>query len=157
MARPLEGGEYYRALLRSAPWLREEAPRLYRRWEAGGLPAGFPEDGHAGLGIRIFDALVFPWVAAYLQAVGLLRNARHRRTGDAESTFRTVTRRGRMTFRVGRFDRLKRIYALASGVRPGSEPISRGPDEGAPGPTGRAKARSSPPAEAPEGFGPLSD
>lgn len=151
MVRPLEGEEYYRGLLGSSAWLRAEAPRLFARWEQGGLPEKFPEALRAGMGIRLLNILAFPWVAAYLQAIGLLRNARHRRAGDADSEFRTVTLPGRMTFLVAKFDRLRGIYASGSATDPESGPISRAPGEAAPGPTGPASPPPPPPSEAPEG------
>jgi hypothetical protein len=154
--KPLIGDEYYRALLGSADWLRVEAPRLFAAWERPGLPDGARVAPTPGLGIRIFNALCFPWVAAYLQAVGLVRNARHRQARDGDSEFETVTRPGRMTFLVSKFDRLRGIYAPASTTHPESGPRSRAPGAAGPGPTGPASAPPPPPSEAPEGSGSLS-
>jgi len=153
MVRPLEGEEYYRGLLATSDWLRAEAPRLFARWEQRGLPDRIPSPRPAGVGIRLLNAAAFPWVAGYLQAVGLIRNARHRRAGDADSAFRTVTKPGRMTFLVAKFDRLRGIYAPASATHPGSGPISRAPAAAVPGPIAPATAPPPPPSEAPEGSG----
>lgn len=156
MAKPLEGEGYYRGLLGASNWLRAEAPRLYARWERAGSLAKLPVDARAGFVVRLFDALAFPWVAAYLQAIGLFRNARHRNAGDKESAFRTVTLPGRMTFLVAKFERLRGIYAPATAVRPESESRSHARGAGESGPIVPVPARPSRPSEAQEGSGPLS-
>lgn len=156
MVRPLEGDGYYRGLLNSSGWLRAEAPRLFARWEHQGLPIGLPPARASGLGTRLLNAAIFPWMAAYLQALGLVRNARHRRAGDSDSAFRTITMPGRMAFLVAKFDRLTGIYAPASATRPESGPISRARDAAERGPSEPASTPPPRPSEAPEGSGPLS-
>jgi hypothetical protein len=113
MTRPLQGAEYYRGLLGSSPWLRSELPRLFARWEQGGLPpprAPRP----APLAVRVLNAIVFPWVAAYLQAQGLRRNHALRAKGSGDRSFRTVTSFARLAFTTSRFDRLRELYAPTS-------------------------------------------
>jgi len=110
MTRPLHGAEYYRGLLGSSTWLRSELPRLFGRWEQGGLPAP-PRPAPAPLLVRVLDALLFPWVAAYLHAQGLRRNHALRANGEGDRSFRTVTSLGRLAFATARFDRLRALYA----------------------------------------------
>lgn len=156
LARPLEGAEYYRRLLGSAAWLQTETPRLWARWKLEGIPEELSPSRSSGLGVRFLNAAIFPFLAAYLQAVGLVRNARHRRAGDAASLFRTVTRPDRMAFLVDRFDSLRKVYARASATRPGSGARARAPGGGRPGPTGPSPAPPPRPSEAREDSGILS-
>jgi glycosyltransferase involved in cell wall biosynthesis len=105
--RVLHGDAYYRGLIASAPWMAMEVPRLYerRRADAGPIvPAAAPA------AIRVLNAAVFPFLAAYLHVVGLVRNHGLRRAGVTERRFRTVTRLRRMAFASHRFDRLREKY-----------------------------------------------
>ncbi len=109
-ARVIEGGDFYRGLLASAPWIRAELPRLYSRWEGSGFPPT-ARPASTSLLVRCANALVFPWLAAYLQMAGLLRNHGLRRRGLPDRAFRTVTRPGRLAFETLRFEELARAYA----------------------------------------------
>jgi hypothetical protein len=116
-ARIIEGAEYYRGLVGSAPWLGAEAPRLYARWRA----EGFPDPAHeaaAPLPVRVLNLLLFPLLGAYLQVVSLIRNRRLRRRGRGDEAFRTVTRPGRLAFETEKFGRLTELFAPASRVAP---------------------------------------
>ncbi|HEY6237897.1 MAG TPA: hypothetical protein VIZ68_01765 [Thermoplasmata archaeon] len=116
MTRPLRGAEYYRGLLGSSPWLRSEVPRLFARWEEGGLPA--PEAPRpAPIAVRVLNAVLFPWVAAYLQVQGLRRNHALRLKGYDDRSFRTVTAFARLAFTTHRFDRLRDLYTPSSRPR----------------------------------------
>jgi hypothetical protein len=106
-AHPLAGAGYYRALLRSAPWLARELPRLLPPTDEERVPPG---ERPAPLAIRAANLLLFPWLAAYLQAVALVRNARYRRRGEAGRTFRVLTAPGRLSYDTVRYDRLRRRY-----------------------------------------------
>ncbi len=108
-ARVIDGGEYYRGLLGSAGWIRDELPRLYARWEGPAFPPT-PAPTPAPILVRLADALVFPWLAAYLQLAGLVRNHSLARRGLTERAFRTVTRRRRLAYETLRFEELSRSY-----------------------------------------------
>jgi hypothetical protein len=114
MTHPLVGEEYYRALVRSSAWLQAEAPRLFARWQSGEDTVLPPAPEPAPLPIRALNALVYPWLAAYLQLVGLYRNARSGRRGRSESGFRTVTRFRRFALASEKYEQLERAYARAS-------------------------------------------
>jgi hypothetical protein len=113
MVRPLYGGEYYRGLLAGATWLADEAPRLYAQW-AGGPTAAPRSDARAPWSIRALSVALFPWMAAYLQLLGLLRNHRLRRAGRETEAFRVTTGLRRLSIETEKFDRLRRIYAAVS-------------------------------------------
>jgi Glycosyl transferase family 2 len=118
----LVGEEYYRRLLGSATWAEAELPRLYRREAVTGpLPAVRP----APAAVRALNALLFPGVAAYLQAVGLRRNAAFRRAGRPEAAFRTRTTPGRLAFESMRFQQL--AGAMASPPSPVGAPMAPSP------------------------------
>ena len=109
-AHPLVGEPYYRELLREAPWLASEAPRLFHRW-TGPKPAsaGGP-NGPAPLPLRVLNAIIYPIVASYLQLIGLLGNWRLKRGRRIGESFRTITERGRLALRSEKFDRLVEMY-----------------------------------------------
>lgn len=109
MTQAVVGEPYYRGLLGASPWIRAELPRLYGRWEGAGFPPALEEDG-APFGVRALNALLFPWLAAYLHLAGLVRNHRIRREGRREGEFRTVTRPGHLAYESKRFDALSRWY-----------------------------------------------
>ena len=106
-AEILVGDPYYRGLLAGASWMSSLIPRLYARRTVAPdevTPRPAPPI------VRVLNALVYPWLAAYLQVVGLRRNARRRRTRDPRGTFRTVTEWRRLAFASRRFDELRHRY-----------------------------------------------
>jgi hypothetical protein len=116
VTRPLEGEAYYRALLSRAPWLEQEAPRLFARWGRNPAPEPLPPERGA-VAIRVLNALLFPAIATYLQLKGLIVNYALRRSDRSELTFRTITRPDRMALVSEKFERLDRLYAPATTVR----------------------------------------
>ncbi len=115
-ARMVWGEEYYAELLAGAPWIGRELPKLYEgRRTASAAPSG--RDVRAPWPIRLANAVVFPILAAYLQAQGLRRNARLRRRGEIELRYRTETRLDRLTYASERFERTRAAY-LGSSVPP---------------------------------------
>lgn len=106
-ARVLRGDGFYRSLLLEAPWIAARFPRLYARRSG---PAGASDTAPASLGVRLLNLGTFPWLAAYLQLVGLARNARYRRTGAADRAFRTITTPGRVVLASERFERIRSLY-----------------------------------------------
>lgn len=117
VARPVEGEAFYRGLLRRGGWLREEAPRLYARWEAAPLPE--PVDPvPVSRGLRALNALLFPGVAAYLHLKGLWANHRFRRTGRPGDRFRTITRLGQMGLATSKYEQLSDRMVPASRIVP---------------------------------------
>jgi hypothetical protein len=117
VARPVEGESYYRGLLRRGGWLRQEAPRLYARWEATPLPEPVEPEPAPG-GVRWLNALLFPAVAAYLQLKGLRANHRLRRTGRDEERFRTITRLGQMGLATSKYEQLSDRMVPANRLPP---------------------------------------
>lgn len=118
VARPLIGRPYYRTLLGRAGWLKEEAPRLYARWEAE------MDEEHVELpptprALRLVNLLLFPVLAAYLHLKGLRANHRLRAEGRAEASFRTITRLDRVALETAKFERLSSRMAAASRIVPG--------------------------------------
>ncbi len=113
--RTVLGEPFYRGLLAEAPWMAAHLPTLYaervgdQRPSPGGRPAPF--------GIRLMNAALGPWVAAYLQLVGLRRNARFRRSAEVDRGFRTHTSWGRMQITSDRFERLRMVYEPGAAVR----------------------------------------
>ena len=103
----LLGDDYYRGLLTGAPWLGRELPRLYAsRTIAGEDTTPSP----APALVRALSALAFLPLAGYLQAAGLVRNARARRAGHGSAVFRTVTTPARFAFESRRFEQLRERY-----------------------------------------------
>ena len=125
MARMLVGEEYYRGLLASTPSLGQEIPRLYATRTGDAAPvASHP----AAPGVRMLSALVFLPLAAYLQLVGLWRNARARREHRESDEFRTRTSPTRVVFQSRRFEVLRTRYELdptTSAAAPSRIPTSR--------------------------------
>lgn len=112
-ARPLFGEEYYRGLINSAPWMRDDFPRLYARWQATAPVA--PAAGEPlPLVVRAANAFLFPFVAAYLQLRGLRRNREHRRGGRPDRGFSTVTRLRKYALYSDEFRRLSELYEAPS-------------------------------------------
>jgi hypothetical protein len=124
--RPLRGDAYYRDLLGTAPWIREELPRMYDALRGEGrTDAPVP----APWLVRGLNVLAFPVVAAYLQLAGLRRNARLRRNGRAADQFVTRTGRRRLAFASARFEtlRIRYLAASASAARSSARAPARGP------------------------------
>jgi len=107
--RILRGEPFYRGLLGRATWMRGELPRLYAHRLPE--PTGPAPVAAAPWATRVANAIVFPLLATYLQLVGLVRNARLRRSGRSAEQFRTVTRFRRYTLETAKFDGLLAEYA----------------------------------------------
>jgi hypothetical protein len=127
-AVPLVGEDYYAGLLAEAPWMEHEVPRLYVdrrgvRPPGAARPVRWP--------YRLLNAGVFPWVAAYLQLVGLYRNDRLERQRRPDAGFRTETRPRRMVYATRRFERLRQRYGPGA-VEPSPEPTPARPAAPAP-------------------------
>jgi hypothetical protein len=107
--RPVFGEGYYRSLLGTAGWLRAEAPRLYARWSPGPTPERL--EAPAPLAARALNALLFPWVAAFLQLKGMYACHGLRLEGEDRRQFHTVTRPKRMALLTLKFERLRATYS----------------------------------------------
>ena len=118
-ARPVIGGAYYRALVASARWMRSELPRLYDRWAVAGVTE-VPRARRASWAIRVANLAIYPWLAAYLQVQGLVRNRRLQRQGDGSGRFRTVTSVHRLVFETARFEHLRSLHVDPSAREVGS-------------------------------------
>lgn len=114
--RPIDGGEYLRGLVGASDWIGREVPRLFARWAAGG-PRADPAPRAAPAAIRLLNSLLYVPMAAYLQAVGLVRNHRCRAQGDGEGAFRTLADPRRLAFQSERFQRLDGIYTAVPHAR----------------------------------------
>jgi len=106
-ARVIAGDPYYRGVLRQAPWMGDELPRLFasRTQDPGETR---PRAAHPL--IRLLGAVTYLPLAAYLQMVGLRRNAHQRRRGRIAGTFRTSTAPDRIAFLSRRFEELRDRY-----------------------------------------------
>ena len=119
----LRGEEYYRSLLRSAPWIGQEIPRRFRERSGAGGP---PSVAVVRWPLRAANSLLFPLVASYLQFAGIVRNRRLAEAGRHEAVFRTRTELHAVTFSSHRFELLRaaneapRAWADAGG--PGASP-----------------------------------
>ncbi len=120
--RCLWGEEYYRALLVLAPWMADQFPTVHSERSRG--PATFPPKP-APLPVRLLNALVYPWLAAYLQLTGLVRNSHLAGTGAKERSFRTRSTPRRLQLRSARFEEIRRRYDGPAPPAPG--PIARAP------------------------------
>ena len=105
--RLLEGDDYYGHLLGRAPWIGEWFPRLYAE-RARSLPGRRPAPAPALA--RALNAVIFPWLASYLQLAGLWRSSRRESSGRGAGSFRTVTGPGQLAFRSQRFEQIRRAY-----------------------------------------------
>ena len=112
-AHPVFGVPYYRFLLGSSRWMRIEAPRLYARWDVEDSAAVLPSRP-APAPVRLMNFVLYPVLAAYLHAVGMVRNWRYVRDGRGEEQFRTITRFDRLRVLSRRYDRLRGEYAPGS-------------------------------------------
>jgi hypothetical protein len=121
-ARPVHGEAFYRALLSHAPWMVEEIPRLYAE-RAPAPAAPHPPPARSPALARLLGLAVFPWLATYLQLVGLRRDAGFRRASAEDQRFRTETRWRRLMFTSKKFERLREGYGglSASGATDRSE------------------------------------
>jgi len=106
--RVLRGDAYYRSLLLHAKWMSGELPQVYtRRTQEGEVTGSAPEP--ASWGARLVNLGVFPFLATYLQMLGLVRNHRLRRKAP-DRQFSTTTKFRRYMLRSVRFDELERLY-----------------------------------------------
>jgi Glycosyl transferase family 2 len=111
-ARMLRGDEYYRGLLAQSPELARELPRLYgartsQPGDTSSHPAPWPT--------RLLSALAYLPLAAFLQLIGLYRNAERRRSGRTSEVFRTLVVPDRVVFQSRRFEELRARYEGAGG------------------------------------------
>jgi hypothetical protein len=118
----LQGEEYYRHLLASAPWMVEELPRLFDSRASSESPRPLRPLPSP---LRYLNAFLFPFLATYLQLVGLRRNHRLRRLGRGEAIFRTETGLHRLAFVSRRFEELRHLHPEArAGAADTSEPVT---------------------------------
>ena len=120
MARSLWGTDYYVHLLQRADWIRREIPRLYEARLGSAPPPSVSPTGAAAMPwpLRALNAAIFPFLATYLQLVGLLRNWRFRRGGRASELFRTHTRYREMRFTSSKFEQILQRGEGASVIPP---------------------------------------
>ncbi len=104
-AKPILGTSYYQGLLARCPWMATEIPRLYA---VRARPSDDPDTLPAPILLRVANAVVYPFLATYLQLVGLWRSAHHR--PNETGAFRTVTRFGHVAFVSRRFEVLRSQY-----------------------------------------------
>jgi hypothetical protein len=114
-ARPVSGEPYYRGLVGSATWLKDEVPRLYTRWSLNGLPP-LPKEDPAPLGVRLLNVALYPLLAAYLTFGAMVRNRRLTRSGRVAKRFRVDARLDRLTYETERFEALRTLYTPADTV-----------------------------------------
>jgi hypothetical protein len=120
----LRGDEYYRSVLRDAPWIGEEIPRSYAARSAGPSverPRRVPRV------VRMVNAALFPPLAAYLHLIGLYRNHRLRRWGRSSDRFRTVVGFRRLANPTDRYDALSEALESASRRPVPVPPLESGP------------------------------
>ncbi|MGI0053634.1 MAG: hypothetical protein ACREC5_05510 [Thermoplasmata archaeon] len=109
--RLLHGEAFYAGLLAEAGWMGEAIPRKYA---TRCRPSLRERVAPAPWAVRLLNLLIFPALAAYLQAQGLRRNAGYRREGRAGESFESITRLDRLSFRSDRFERQRAAFrALA--------------------------------------------
>jgi glycosyltransferase involved in cell wall biosynthesis len=118
MVQPIQGDDYYRGLVASAPWMKSELPRLF---ETRSCAPGKTEVSRAPPLVQLLNLVAYPLVATYLQLAGLARNHHLRRRDAAWEGFRTVTSRSCLAFASRRFDQLRERYSA-------SAPSSLGPE-----------------------------
>lgn len=106
-ARTILGARYYQGLLARSSWMEALIPRLYAEVARG--PVDTTPRPAPGL-VRLASALVFPWLAAYLQLTGLARGWAFRRRAEDSKQFRTVTRRRQFAVVSERFEHLRLRY-----------------------------------------------
>jgi poly-beta-1,6-N-acetyl-D-glucosamine synthase len=118
----LDGDSYYRALLAQAPWIGQEIPRQYAQRT---VDPGTSTPNPAPVGVRLLNATIFPFLAAYLQLAGLRRNSHRRAPGRSEGNFRTRTGVHQLAFESRRFDELRDRY-VAPAAPPAASPGAAG-------------------------------
>lgn len=108
--RILRGHGFYAKLLRSAPWMAQSFPRLYRekvREEISSAPSARRRiEPHAFLA----NGAAFLILAPYLWLVGLARNARLQREGRNRARFRTVIEWSFCAYESKKYDDLREDY-----------------------------------------------
>jgi hypothetical protein len=113
-AVPLRGAEEYGTLVVRSPWMEQEAPQLFEQWKFPYRPVSAPRS--IPLAVRITNAALYPFLAAYLQAESLYRNWRLRRTGRSAEAFVTTTLLHRLSVQSSKFDELGRVYRGTSAI-----------------------------------------
>jgi hypothetical protein len=116
LARVVHGAAYYDSLLRRSPWMRDEIPRLYAE-RVSGEETGAPIPLEAPRLVRAANLPIFLALGAYVAAMGLVRNARLRRSGRAEKCFRTRLSPHGLTYDSLEFDLLRGAYDRAPMAR----------------------------------------
>lgn len=106
-AHPVVGEGYYAGLVRDAPWMKDELPRMYARWAEAPRTDRAPPVPR--LGDRLASVAAYLCLAPYLQLVGLVRNHSLRRNGRAEEGFRTITRWRTFALQTQKFERLQTL------------------------------------------------
>ncbi|HEV2317584.1 MAG TPA: hypothetical protein VGV89_08440 [Thermoplasmata archaeon] len=109
VAQPVLGDGYYRGLVARADWLRSEIPRLHAQ-RVGNPDEPRPATPAAPVPVRLLNLALYPWMAAYLQLVALVRERRLRRTDPRDRSFRVVARRDRLFYETSRFEELRTAY-----------------------------------------------
>jgi len=105
--KPILGDEYYRGLLKHAPWIAGEIPRLYAERTA---TTGDASPRPAPWGVRAANAILFPLLATYVHLTALRKNATSRRAGARNAAFQVITQRQRLAFVSQRFEQLRSLY-----------------------------------------------
>ena len=120
-ARPVIGAGYYGELLESAPWMREELPRLYAT-RAAEAPADSLPTPPTPFVFRLANALSFPLLATYLHMKGLRENARLRRAGEHRRRFATVTSWHEFSLNSARYESIEALFTQPAAARAGEAP-----------------------------------
>jgi len=120
-AQPIHGEEYYRGLLSKAAWMRAEIPRLYAEKNRGPEQSGSLSRPAPAL-VRLLSLAVFPWLATYLQLVGIHRDRGFRKASMPDHQFRTKTQWRRLAFASRKFERLRESYRAPATFRPTAAP-----------------------------------
>lgn len=109
----VRGAAYYQGLLRGSAWMAAELPRLHRQMVQSPPPPEPPAPRPSRFA-RLASAVIFPFLATYLQLVGLRRNHLLRRAGRPEAQFAMVTRPGEYALKTERYRRLEEVYPTSS-------------------------------------------
>ena len=118
-AKVVLGAEYYAGLLRRAPWMGEELPRLYAE-RSRGVPDAEPSSEPLPRLVRALNPVLCLVLGGYLAAVGLVRDHRHRHGGRPEKAFRTRVGLGSLVYESDEFDALLERYRSPAAGRSAS-------------------------------------
>ncbi len=121
--KPVFGRDFGSHLLAQAVWIQEYFPRAH-------LPAvaqSPQENRGGGLLPTLAGACIFPFLATYLQLMGLYRNHRYARRGVEEGVFRTEWGWRKLSYKSRKYDRLLSLYDPRTGTDAGLERDSQGP------------------------------